>query len=228
MKLDLITLFPEMAQGVLDASILQRARENNLVRVDVHNLRDYTHDRHRTVDDRPFGGGPGMVMKCEPLVEAIETIKRGGETECRVIYMTPEGEKFSQAMAGELSRHPRLIFVSGHYEGIDERVRDGWIDQEISIGDYVLTNGTLPALVVMDAVVRLLPGVLGNQESALQESFTSGLLEGPHYTRPEQFQGRGVPDVLLQGNHQAIAEWRMAQARERTAKRRPDLLEIGE
>jgi tRNA (guanine37-N1)-methyltransferase len=227
-KIDLLTLFPEMVPGVIGTSIIQRARESGLVEVQVCNVRDYAHDRHRTVDDRPFGGGPGMVMKCEPLVEAIEAMRGAGETPARVIYMSPEGRPFTQERAFELAQLPHLIFVSGHYEGIDERVREGWIDEEISVGDYVLTNGTLPALVVMDAVVRLIPGVLGNEESAREDSFTEGILEGPHYTRPEEFRGRKVPEVLLQGNHAKIEAWRKEQGRERTAERRPELLEMAE
>jgi tRNA (guanine37-N1)-methyltransferase len=227
-KIDLLTLFPEMVPGVIETSIIQRARESGLVEVQVCNVRDYAHDRHRTVDDRPFGGGPGMVMKCEPLVEAIEAMRGAGETPARVIYMSPEGRPFTQERAFELAQLPHLIFVSGHYEGIDERVREGWIDEEISVGDYVLTNGTLPALVVMDAVVRLIPGVLGNEESAREDSFTEGILEGPHYTRPEEFRGRKVPEVLLQGNHAKIEAWRKEQGRERTAERRPELLEMAE
>ncbi len=213
-----------MVPGIIGASIIQRARERGLVEINVCNIRDYAHDRHRTVDDRPFGGGPGMVMTCQPLVEAIEARQGRGEKAARVIYMTPEGKPFSQERAHELSSHPHLIMVSGHYEGIDERVREGWIDEEISIGDYVLTNGTLPALVVVDAIVRLIPGVLGNDESAREESFSAGILEGPHYTRPEEFRGRRVPEVLLQGHHEKIQAWKRVKARARTGERRPELL----
>lgn len=213
-----------MVTGVTGTSIIQRAIESGRVNVNVCNVRDYAQDRHKTVDDRPFGGGPGMVMKCEPLVAAIEAMRGEGTSDARVIYMTPEGKPFCQERAVELSSHRHLILISGHYEGIDERVREGWIDEEISIGDYVLTNGTLPALVVMDAIIRLIPGVLGNEESALEESFSGGLLEGPHYTRPEEFRGRRVPEILLQGHHGKIEKWRREKARERTQERRPELL----
>jgi len=224
--IDFLTLFPAMLQGVLESSILHRAQKQGVLRVRVHDLRSFTHDKHRTVDDRPFGGGPGMVMKCEPLVEAIEFIQRLDGEKARVIYLTPEGRKFGQGMARELGGSQRLLLISGHYEGIDERVREGWIDEEISIGDYVLTNGTLAGMVVMDAVVRLLPGVLGNEESSETESFgRENLLEGPQYTRPVEFRERKVPEILMTGNHAAIAAWRKEQAEKRTRERRSDLLE---
>ena len=226
MTIDFLTLFPAMLQGVLESSILHRAQKQGVLRVRVHDLRSFTHDKHRTVDDRPFGGGPGMVMKCEPLVEAIEFIQRLDGEKARVIYLTPEGRKFGQGMARELGGSQRLLLISGHYEGIDERVREGWIDEEISIGDYVLTNGTLAGMVVMDAVVRLLPGVLGNEESSETESFgRENLLEGPQYTRPVEFRERKVPEILMTGNHAAIAAWRKEQAEKRTRERRSDLLE---
>ncbi|MDX6765988.1 MAG: tRNA (guanosine(37)-N1)-methyltransferase TrmD [Candidatus Methylacidiphilales bacterium] len=225
MKIDVLTLFPEMMEGPLRTSILQRAQKAGQAVIRVHNIRDQAHDRHRTVDDRPYGGGPGMVMMCEPLVSAIEAVRTLEAEPARVIYLTPEGKVFDQAKAVELAALPRLVLVSGHYEGIDERVREGWIDEEISIGDYVLTNGTLPALVVIDAVVRLLPGVLGNEESAETESFSADLLEGPQYTRPVEFRGKKVPEILLTGNHAAIATWRHEQAERRTRERRMDLLE---
>ena len=226
MKIDVLTLFPEMLAGSLQSSILKRAQQSGRVSIRVRDIRDYAHDKHRSVDDRPFGGGPGMVMKCEPLVEAIETT-RGLEAEPgRVIYLTPEGRRFNQRVAEEYAGCERLIFVSGHYEGIDERVREGWIDEELSIGDFVLTNGTIAALVVIDAVVRLLPGVLGNGDSAKTESFgEQSLLEGPQYTRPEEFRGRKVPAVLLNGNHAEIEVWRREQSARRTQERRKDLLE---
>ena len=224
MKIDVLTLFPEMLDGVIQTSILNRARSGGKVDIGVKDIRDFAQDKHRTVDDRPFGGGPGMVMKCEPLVAAIEAT-RTPDPKSRVIYMTPEGAPFDQAKAEALSREEHLIFVSGHYEGIDERVRQGWIDEELSIGDYVLTNGTIASAVVIDAVVRLLPGVLGNESSAEAESFSNGLLEGPQYTRPETFQGLEVPTILKTGNHEAIRKWRHEQALERTRQRRKDLLD---
>jgi tRNA (guanine37-N1)-methyltransferase len=225
MNIDLLTLFPAMAQAVMAESILGRAQRAGLVKIHVHQLRDYTRDRHKTVDDRPFGGGPGMVMKAEPLVDAIEHLRGEGVDRAHVIYLTPEGKKLTQGHVRELSaRHKRLLLISGHYEGIDERVREGWIDEEISVGDYILSNGTLPALTLIDAVVRLIPGVLGNEESAGTDSFESGLLEGPQYTRPENFRGMTVPEVLLSGHHAEIEAWRKEQALARTQSRRGDLL----
>jgi tRNA (guanine37-N1)-methyltransferase len=225
MNIDLLTLFPAMAQAVMAESILGRAQRAGLVKIHVHQLRDYTRDRHKTVDDRPFGGGPGMVMKAEPLVDAIEHLRGEGADRAHVIYLTPEGRKLTQGHVRELSaRHPRLLLISGHYEGIDERVREGWIDEEISVGDYILSNGTLPALTLIDALVRLIPGVLGNDESAGTDSFEGGLLEGPQYTRPENFRGMTVPEVLLSGHHAEIEAWRKEQALARTRSRRGDLL----
>lgn len=225
MNIELLTLFPAMAQAVMAESILGRAQRAGLVKIHVHQLRDYTRDRHKTVDDRPFGGGPGMVMKAEPLVDAIEHLRGEGADRAHVIYLTPEGRKLTQGHVRELSaRHPRLLLISGHYEGIDERVREGWIDEEISVGDYILSNGTLPALTLIDALVRLIPGVLGNDESAGTDSFEGGLLEGPQYTRPENFRGMTVPEVLLSGHHAEIEAWRKEQALARTRSRRGDLL----
>jgi tRNA (guanine37-N1)-methyltransferase len=221
MKIDVLTLFPAMFTGPLDESIIKRAREAGLLDLKVHNLRDYAHDRHKTVDDRPFGGGPGMLLKPEPIFEAVETIARENT---RVILMSPAGRPFTQAIARELARMDDLLIVTGHYEGFDERIREHLADDELSIGDYVLTNGALPAMVVVDAVVRLLPGVLGDDESAKEESFADGLLEYPQYTRPAEFRGQKVPDVLLSGNHAEIAKWRAEQARLRTQQRRPDLM----
>ena len=222
MKIDVLTLFPAMFAGPLDESIVQRAREKGVLELAVHNLRDYTHDRHKTVDDRPFGGGPGMLLKPEPVFEAIESLKR---ERTRVILMSPAGRKFDQAAARELSGHAHLLLVCGSYEGFDERIREHVADDELSIGDYVLTNGALPAMVVIDAVTRLLPGVLGDDESSRDESFSENLLEYPHYTRPADFRGMKVPEVLLSGNHAEIAKWRAEQARRRTKERRPDLSE---
>jgi tRNA (guanine37-N1)-methyltransferase len=221
MKIDVLTLFPGMFAGPLDESIVKRARESGLLDLKIHQLRDWTHDRHKTVDDRPFGGGPGMLLKPEPLFEAIESLQR---EKTRVILLSPSGRKFDQAIARELAQQEDLILVCGSYEGFDERVRETLADDELSIGDYVLTNGALPAMVVIDAVTRLLPGVLGDDESSHDESFSHGLLEYPQYTRPAEFRGMKVPDVLLSGNHAEIENWRREQARLHTEKQRPDLL----
>jgi tRNA (guanine37-N1)-methyltransferase len=222
-KIDVLTLFPAMFAGPLDESIIKRARETGLLDLKIHQLRDYTHDRHKTVDDRPFGGGPGMLLKPEPIFEAVEALAR---PQTRVILLTPAGRPFNQAIARELARQEDLLLVTGHYEGFDERVREQLADDELSIGDYVLTNGALPAMVVIDAVARLLPGVLGDDESATEESFSPGVpgLEYPQYTRPAEFRGMKVPEILLSGNHAEIARWRADQARQRTKERRPDLL----
>lgn len=225
MKIDVLTLFPGMFDGPLDESILQRARQKGVVEIQVHNLRDWTHDRHRTVDDRPFGGGPGMVLKCEPIFEAVESLRGPGS---RVVLMCPTGQRFDQAAAAELAARPHLILLCPSYEGVDERVRIGLVDEELSVGDFVLTNGNLPAMMVIDAVTRLLPGALGDQESAADESFSRGLLEYPQYTRPAEFRGWQVPDILLSGNHAEIARWRQEQALQRTQARRPDLFALWE
>jgi tRNA (guanine37-N1)-methyltransferase len=221
MKIQVLTLFPGMFAGPLDESIIKRARDAGLLDLQIHNLRDYAHDRHRTVDDKPFGGGPGMLLKPEPIFEAVE--KLAGE-KTRVILLSPAGRAFNQAIARELAQVPDMLLVSGHYEGFDERVREHLADDELSIGDYVLTNGSLPAMVVVDAVTRLLPGVLGDDESSHEESFSHGLLEYPQYTRPAEFRGMKVPDILLSGNHAQIAKWRAEQSAQRTKERRPDLL----
>ena len=225
MKVDVLTLFPRMFSGPMDESILGRARETGRLDLKVHDLREWTHDRHKTVDDTPYGGGPGMVLKPEPLFEAVEALKAASEVPVRVILLTPGGRVFTQAVARELSTLPALLLVCGSYEGFDERVRQHLVDDEISMGDFVLTNGALPAMVVIDAVTRLLPGVLGDDASSEDESFSRGLLEYPHYTRPVEFRGWRVPDILLSGNHAAIAKWRRAEASRRTADRRPDLWE---
>jgi tRNA (guanine37-N1)-methyltransferase len=225
MKVDVLTLFPRMFSGPMDESILGRARETGRLDLKVHDLREWTHDRHKTVDDTPYGGGPGMVLKPEPLFEAVEALKAASEVPMRVILLTPGGRVFTQAVARELSTLPALLLVCGSYEGFDERVRKHLVDDEISVGDFVLTNGALPAMVVIDAVTRLLPGVLGDDASSEDESFSRGLLEYPHYTRPVEFRGWRVPDILLSGNHAAIAKWRRAEASRRTADRRPDLWE---
>src|SRR3982751_1392147 len=220
MKIQVLTLFPGMFAGPLDESIIKRARESQRLDLAIHDLRNYAHDRHRTVDDRPFGGGPGMLLKPEPIFEAVEQLKT---PETRVVLVSPSGRIFNQAVARELAQAKHLLLVSGHYEGFDERIRQELADDELSIGDYVLTNGALPIMVIVDAVTRLLPGVLGDDDSSHEESFSHGLLEYPHYTRPAEFRGMKVPEVLLSGNHAEIAKWRAEQAKLRTQERRPDL-----
>lgn len=221
MKIDVLTLFPAMFVGPLDESIIKRARQAGLLDLQMHQLRHWTHDRHKTVDDRPFGGGPGMLLKPEPIFEAVESLKR---EKTRVVLMSPSGRKFDQAIARELAQQEHLLIVTGHYEGFDERIREGLADDELSIGDYVLTNGALPAMVVIDTVARLLPGVLGDDASSTEESFSHGLLEYPQWTRPAEFRGMKVPDVLVSGNHAEIAKWRVEQAKLRTKEQRPDLI----
>ena len=221
MKIDILTLFPAMFAGPLDESIIKRARQAGLLELQLHQLREWTHDRHKTVDDRPFGGGPGMLLKPEPIFEAVESLKR---EKTRVVLMSPSGRKFDQGIARELAQQEHLLIVTGHYEGFDERIREALADDELSIGDYVLTNGALPAMVVIDTVVRLLPGVLGDDASSTEESFSHGLLEYPQWTRPAEFRGMKVPDVLVSGNHAEIAKWRVEQAKKRTQEQRPDLL----
>lgn len=220
LHIDVLTLFPRMLDGFLNESILGKAVAGNLVSVKVHDLRAWTTDKHKTADDRPFGGGAGMVMKPDPVFAAIEQIQTPG---CRRIYLTPDGTPLSPEIAQELSRQTHLVFLSGHYEGIDQRIRDNVIDQEISIGDYVLTNGTLAAAVVIDALSRFIPGVLGEEKSLTHESFTGKLLDFPQYTRPAEFRGMSVPEVLLSGNHGEIEKWRRAQQIEKTRQVRPDL-----
>lgn len=221
-RLDIITIFPAMFNGPITESILKRAQEKGIVKINLVDLRDFTHDRHRTVDDRPYGGGAGMLMKPEPMFEAVEKLRT---PQSRVVLLSPQGERFSQQHAVALAQEQHVIFICGHYEGVDERIRIGLVDQELSIGDYILSNGNLAAMVVTDALVRLLPGALGCDESAVDESFSDGLLEYPQYTRPEVFRGMQVPEVLMSGNHGKIAEWRRQVARERTNERRPDLLD---
>ena len=223
MRFDILTIFPEMFRGPLDESILKRAQEKELVDIRVRNLRDWAHDKHRTTDDRPFGGGPGMLMKPEPIFEAVEDLKCGNP-QVWVVLLTPQGKPFDQAIAASLASRRHVILICGHYEGVDERVREALVDEEISIGDYVLTNGALAAIVVVDATARLLPGVLGHADSAKDESFSGDWLEYPHYTRPAEYRGLRVPEVLLSGDHAAIARWRDEQRRKRTRERRPDLL----
>lgn len=220
MRIDVLTLFPAMFAGPLDESIIKRARDQGLLELKLHSLRDWTHDRHRTVDDRPFGGGPGMLLKPEPIFEAVESL-RGSDG--RVILLSPAGRLLTQAVARELAGVPHLILLCGSYEGVDERVREFLVDDDLSIGDYVLTNGALPAMVLIDVVTRLLPGVLGDDASSRDESFSAGCLEYPQYTRPAEFRGLKVPEVLVSGHHAAIAQWRARQAWLRTLQRRPDL-----
>ena len=221
MRIDIITLFPDIFFGPFNESIIGRARAQELVEINTINLRDFAHDERGTVDDKPYGGGPGMLMKPEPVFEAVESLRTENSL---VILTSPQGEVFKQKIARELSKHEHLIFVCGHYEGVDERIRVGLVDREISIGDYVLTSGNLAAMAISDAVIRLLPGVLGSDESKEEESFSNGLLEYPQYTRPPEFRGMKVPDMLLSGNHGKIAEWRNEKALERTKMKRPDIL----
>jgi tRNA (guanine37-N1)-methyltransferase len=221
LQIDIITLFPEIFFGPFKESIIGRAIKQGLVEINAINLRQFTHDERGTVDDKPYGGGPGMLMKAEPLFEAVESLRRA---ESLVILTSPQGKRFNQQMAAELKEQQHLIIICGHYEGVDERVRTGLVDLEISIGDYVLTSGNLAAMVMTDAMVRLLPGVLGCDESSVSESFSGDLLEYPQYTRPADFRGMTVPEVLLSGNHGEIASWRQQEALKRTRQMRPDLL----
>jgi tRNA (guanine37-N1)-methyltransferase len=234
MRFDVLTLFPDMLEGPIQASILGRAREAGLIEIVIHDIRDYTEDRHRTADDYPYGGGAGMVLKTEPIFTLMDALCPGWQAGgpegpdhvpgARVIYLTPQGHPLDQKTVGRLAGEKRLILLCGHYEGMDERVRQALIDEEISIGDYVLTGGELPALVVIDAVARLVPGVLGQEASPLEESFAEGLLEYPHYTRPAEVRGYRVPEVLLSGNHELVRQWRRRESLRRTLERRPDLL----
>lgn len=225
MRYDVVTLFPAMFSAIAEEGVVGRAVVQGKVDLQLWNPRDYTTDKHRTVDDRPYGGGPGMVMKVEPLVRAIEAAKAAAPTATKVIYLSPQGARFDQRKAQELAHEARLVLIAGRYEGIDERVIETYVDEELSIGDYVLSGGELAAMVVVDAVTRLLPGVLGHDESAVQDSFVAGVLDCPHYTRPEASELGSVPAVLLSGDHAAIARWREQQALGRTWLRRPDLLE---
>lgn len=227
MRIDVVTLFPEMFEAIRGSGIPRRAIERGLLNLQMWNPRDFTFDRHRTVDDRPYGGGPGMVMQFEPLRDALKAVRAADEEQAPapVIYLSPQGRKLDQAGVQELAKRPRLILLAGRYEGVDERLIESEVDEEWSIGDYVLSGGELAAMVMIDAVTRLLPGALGHEDSAEQDSFSSGLLDYPHYTRPEVIEGRTVPAVLLSGDHAAIARWRMKQALGRTWLRRPELLE---
>jgi tRNA (guanine37-N1)-methyltransferase len=224
MQFEVFTLLPEIFPTYLESSILKRAREHGLIDVRVHNIRAYTHDKHHTTDDVPYGGGGGMVLKPEPVFEAVESIV-GQADDSPIILLTPQGRVFNQSIALELSRHEKITLICGRYEGVDERIRGHLVTDEISIGDYVLTGGELPALILMDAVARLLPGVLGDPDGAADDSHASGLLEYPHYTRPPEYRGESVPEVLLSGDHAKIAKWRREQSLARTLERRPDLLD---
>ncbi len=227
MRIDIITIFPEMFGPVLNESIIKRAQEKNKVKIYIHDLRDYTLDKHRKVDDRPFGGGSGMVLQPEPIFRAVNKIRdkgKGLSGKCRVVLLTPQGDKLVQIKAKKLLKYKQLILICGHYEGVDERVRQILADEEISIGDYVLTGGEIPAMVLVDCLVRIIPGVLGDKNSLNFESFEGNLLEYPQYTRPADFRGMVVPEILLSGDHKKIEVWRKQEALKRTGKKRPDLL----
>jgi tRNA (guanine37-N1)-methyltransferase len=227
MKIDILTLFPEICRAPLSESMMKRAQENKIVDLRIHNLRDWTTDKHHIVDDAPFGGGQGMVMKPEPIFAAVEELQQSAikNQKSKIILMSPSGRRLDQKLATELSQESHLIVICGHYEGVDHRVIEHIVDLEISIGDYVLTNGAIAAVVLVDAVARLLPGVLGHEQSAHDDSFSAGLLEAPQYTRPAEFRGWKIPEVLLSGNHAEIAKWRKEQALKRTKQNRPDLLD---
>jgi tRNA (guanine37-N1)-methyltransferase len=225
LRFDVLTLFPEAFGPFLDSSILGIAREKGLVEYHLHNIRDYSPDKHHKVDDRPYGGGPGMVMRCEPVFACYEAVREMADEPGRLLMLTPQGRQFDQEMAAELSRSRRVVLLCGRYEGFDDRIREGLPVEEVSIGDYILSGGEAAAMVIVDATVRLVPGALGDEESAREESFADGLLEHPQYTRPPEFRGMKVPDVLLSGHHAAVAQWRRRQARERTESKRKDLLE---
>lgn len=227
MRIDVVTLFPEMFDALVGYGVSGRAIRRNILQLGLWNPRDYTRDVHKTVDDRPYGGGPGMVMLAQPLQDAVDAACAGAPQRPHVIALSPQGRRLDQAGVRELAAHPRLLLVAGRYEGMDERFIEATVDEEWSIGDYVLSGGELAAMVLIDALVRLLPGVLGHEDSAAEDSFFAGLLDHPHYTRPEIWQGRAVPGVLLSGNHREIAGWREQQALERTRQRRPDLLCLG-
>ncbi|MFD3445478.1 tRNA (guanosine(37)-N1)-methyltransferase TrmD [Microbacteriaceae bacterium 4G12] len=228
MKVDILTLFPEMFTGVFGSSILKKAQEKEAVDLRVVNFREYSTNKHNSVDDYPYGGGAGMVLAPQPIFDAVEQLTAASTKKPRVILMCPQGERFTQRKAEELAQEEHLVFICGHYEGYDERIRKHLVTDEISIGDFVLTGGELAAMVITDSVVRLLPGVLGNEQSQIEDSFSTGLLEHPHYTRPAEYRGLKVPDVLLSGNHQKIDEWRHKESIRRTYLRRPDLLESRE
>jgi tRNA (guanine37-N1)-methyltransferase len=220
-QIDILTLFPRMFDGVFGESILKRAQSAKKIKINIFNLRDWSKDRHRKVDDKPYGGGCGMVMSCQPIFDAISDLKK---KDTKIVLLSPQGKKLNQKLAYRLSRNKHLILICGHYEGVDERVRQRLVDEEISIGDYVLTGGEIPAMTLVDAITRLIPGVLGHKDSNKNDSFSKGLLEHPHYTRPAVYKGLKVPQVLLSGDHEKIGAWRKNQARKITCKKRPDLL----
>ncbi|MBO8137730.1 MAG: tRNA (guanosine(37)-N1)-methyltransferase TrmD [Desulfotomaculum sp.] len=224
MRIDILTLFPEMFAGPFDTSIIKRARDKGIIDINIFNIRDFSQNKHRTVDDTPYGGGAGMVMQAEPVFKAVEHLRELDDNLGRVIMMCPQGMPFNQELAKEFSREKRLVLLCGHYEGIDERVREKLVTDEISIGDYVLTGGELPAMVVVDAVARMIPGVLGEMASAEADSFYNGILEHPHYTKPRLYEDMEVPEVLLSGHHKKIQQWRRRQSLMRTLERRPELL----
>jgi len=223
MRIDIFTIFPEMFEGPFGASIIRRARERDLVDIRIHNIRDWATDKHQMTDDTPYGGGGGMVMKPEPIFAAVEDVR--GDDLCPTILLSPQGQVFTQNIAQEIAQHERIILICGRYEGVDERVREHLVTDELSIGDYVISGGEPAAIVVVDAIVRLLPGALGYELSAVEDSHATGILEGPHYTRPLEFREWSVPDILLSGHHANVAKWRRQQALLRTLQRRPDLLE---
>jgi tRNA (guanine37-N1)-methyltransferase len=224
MRIDVLTLFPDMFASPLGFSIVKRAQERKLVNIVLSNIRDFAKNSYKKVDDTPYGGGPGMVMMCQPVFDCLEHVQKQDENPGRIILLTPGGKRFDQKLAQDLANEKRVIFIAGHYEGFDERIRIGTNAEEVSIGDYVLSGGELPAMVIIDAMVRLLPGALGDDDSSACESFSDGLLEYPHYTRPEVFRDMKVPDVLSSGNHKEIEKWRKQQALEKTKNQRPDLL----
>lgn len=226
-RFDILSIFPEMFQTPFGCSLIKKALDKQLIAINIHDIRTFATDKHRMTDDYPFGGGGGMVMKVEPIARALDAVVRKPD-KALVILLTPQGEPFKQTIAEELSLHEQIILICGHYEGVDERIREHLVDREISIGDYVLTGGELPAMIIVDAVSRLVPDVLGNRDSALFDSHSTGLLEGPHYTRPQEYRNWKVPDVILSGDHKKIDEWRRRKSLERTLERRPDLLEKAE
>jgi len=226
MQIDILTLFPGMFKGVFEESIIKRAKAAKKIKLNVHNLRDWSKDKHRKVDDKPFGGGPGMILNCQPIFDAIEDLKSKVKTKkAKVILLSPKGKRLDQKLAQGLTKNKHIILLCGHYEGVDERVMQHLVDEEISIGDYVLTGGEIPAMVLVDAIARFIPGVLGHEDSNKDESFSSGLLEYPHYTRPAVYKGKKVPQVLLSGDHEKIQQWRENEAREITLHKRPDLIQ---